>query len=191
MGSYKNFRKVISVSLEIREIRLRNGMSKSVASFLLDRCKEHTTILSTANGIVQYDLWTMTPKLVHRQYNRGRIQLAQELCRKQLKYPEPLAINSPSYHLAVNFDQEPPVKTLTVPIYPMLNDILAIKGPANQTWYSKVTATFLETNQVEVKWFNEIQPGVLRVTHQTGKVHLRTLLSIVSVRRSNQGFLIV
>ena len=108
-----------------------------------------------------------------------------------MKYPEPLSLQHPSYYLAIDFNREPILKDITVTIYPMVNDVLAIKGPGNQTWYGKVTQTFLQTSQVEVKWYNEIRQGVLRVPPQVGKVYLRTLMKIVTVRRTNQGLFIV
>ena len=90
------------------------------------------------NNAVIHHPWTETPELVFRNYARGHLQLSNQLSRVIILYPEPSSLEHLSFYLAIDFDQSPQLRDITVPVYPIVGDILAIRDPANVTWFRKV-----------------------------------------------------
>ena len=143
------------------------------------------------NNAVIHHPWTETPELVFRNYTRGRLQLSNQLSRVIILYPEPSSPEHPSFYLAIDFDQSPQLRDITVPVYPIVGDILAIRGPANVTWFGKVQDVTYKTSRLEVKWFDERPTGILRALDQYDQVHFRSVLRVVSVKRVSQGYAIM
>ena len=153
--------------------------------------KYYIPAIDPVSKAVIYHPWTKDPQLVLRNYNRGRVQLSSQLLRTQIMYPEPLQEQNPSYHLSIDFDKPPEDNNnLVIPVYPIVNDCIAIKGRGNATWYGRVLNVDYENKKVRVKWFDESRPGLLKVINQYDNVFFRSILRFVSLQRSNQGYVI-
>ena len=91
---------------------------------------------------VLYHSWTNSVQLVPRNYTRGRLQLSSQLQRQEILYPEPLREQNPSFYLAIDFDNKPDHSEIIVPVYPVINDCIAVRGRAQATWYGRVIQVY-------------------------------------------------
>ena len=144
--------------------------------------------IDPASRKIQYHPWTGTPQVIKRDYNRGKVQLASQLRRLQILYLEPSSLNDPSYYLTIDFDRPPSIEPIDVSVYPVVNDCVAVQGTAKTTWYGKVITVDYDNKSVRLIWFNEIRPGILKFTGQFDNVYFRSILRVISLKKTNQGF---
>ena len=141
------------------------------------------------NNRVDLHPWTKTPKLVKRVYTANRLQPSSSIQRKLILYPEPGA-EKPSYFLPVDFDKERSQVPVCVPHYPKAGDYIAVRGRAQSTWYARVKSVDLDSRVADVAWLDEVRLGVLRVRRDGARIPFISILRGISVRRTNQGFVI-
>ena len=143
------------------------------------------------NGVLEVNPWTETVVLRERPYQSDRLQWSSQIVRKIILYPMPTNVPGNEDYVPIDFDAPPSTSCVHVPLYPLVDDNLAVRGPNNVTWYCKVLETEWQNKRARVKWYNEIRPGHLRVTNQTDYVFYRSILYQITVQRGKYGFQIV
>lgn len=146
---------------------------------------------NAARTEAQIHPWTKTLLLVKHDYNRGRLQLSHQIKRKVILYPEPEELENPSYYLAIDFDKQASDEIVQVPVFPVENDFLSIQGTGNETWYGRVVNVNTENNSTHVRWCTLDRHKRLRFLDQSDTVFFSSIKSILEVRRSNNGFVVV
>ena len=140
------------------------------------------------DGHVMKHPWTNTTQLVPRTYTRDSLQLATQIQRKIIMYPEPENKENPSYYLPVDFDGPPP-SAVSVPVYPEAGDDLKVLGTGRQTWFGKVVSTDDEALEANVKWFVETRrSGVFKLSNQEDTIRWRSILDFARMRRVMGGY---
>ena len=145
-------------------------------------------IPAISHGHVIKHPWTSTVQLVPRTYTRDSVQLAAQLKRKCLLYPEPENKENPSYYLPVDFDG-PPSSAVNVPVYPEAGDDLKILGTGGQNWFGKVVSTDCERHKADVKWFVETRrAGVFKLSNQEDTIMWKSVLGFAKMIRVMGGY---
>ena len=140
------------------------------------------TIDKSDSSAVIHHPWTETPELLFRNYTKRTLISFKSAFSSNYPVPRTFVPGTPSFYLTIDFDQSSQLRDITVPVYPIVGDILAIKGPASITLFGKVQDVTYETSRLEVKWFDERPRGLLRALDQYDHVHLRSILRVVSVK---------
>lgn len=137
------------------------------------------------NGQVAVHRWTGTPKYIQRSYQRQSVQPITAFCRKVMMYPEPGNYDNPNYCLCIDFKKPDLTNNVKVPIYPVIDETIKVKGIRNQFWYGKVTEVNLPERKVKVHWYQETRRRNVWTlcTNNEDEIHFRCVVGLALTQR--------
>ena len=132
--------------------------------------------------------WTLTNKLVTREYNVNSVQPVPNLKRKCIMYPDPENLNNADYYLPIDYEKPDISSKVQVPVSPFAGDDIKVKGTHNEDWYAHVVTVDFEQRIALVKWYLATQQlDVWKLSDNEDNVKFSSIVSLVHASRAPGG----